>query len=180
MTIPQVRAVVAPSNDLILSSSRDSTAISWIKASDSSFSPAHTFRAGSRFINAVAYLKPTPEAPQGKNMAAGLWTTPHDGAIRRLHRYGRSRLDHKHLEHRANSRGAPVFPTGSLGQCLCFTCRGGWLHHFRVMGQVRPSLFHLPSTKLTLLCKGPPKYGIIFSLCPTSWATRSLCGLWYQ
>ena len=33
------------------------------------FSPAHTFRAGSRFINAVAYLKPTPEAPQGKNMA---------------------------------------------------------------------------------------------------------------
>ena len=68
LTIPQVRAVVAPSDDLILSASRDSTAISWIRGSESSFSPAHTFRAGSRFINAVAYLKPTPEAPQGKNL----------------------------------------------------------------------------------------------------------------
>lgn len=66
-----VRAVVAPSNDLILSSSRDSTAISWIKASDSSFSPAHTFRAGPRYINAVAYLKPTPEAPQGYIVTGG-------------------------------------------------------------------------------------------------------------
>lgn len=66
---PQVRAVVAPSDDLILSASRDSTAISWIRGSESSFSPAHTFRAGPRFVNAVAYLKPTPEAPQGKNMS---------------------------------------------------------------------------------------------------------------
>jgi hypothetical protein len=113
-------------------------------------------------------------------MSAGLRTPPHDGAIRRLHRYGWSRLDHKHLGHRAKSRGAPVFPTGPLGQCLCFTCRGGWLHHLRVMGQVRPSLFHLPSTKLTPLCEGPPKYGPTFNLCPTSLATRSLCGLWYQ
>ena len=69
LTIPQVKAVVAPSDDLILSASRDSTAISWIRGSDSSFSPVHTFRAGPRYINAVAYLKPTPEAPQGKNMS---------------------------------------------------------------------------------------------------------------
>ncbi|KAI0006182.1 WD40-repeat-containing domain protein [Russula compacta] len=60
-----VRAVVAPSDDLILSASRDSTAIAWIKPSGSSFSPAHTFRAGPRFINSVAYLRPTSEAPQG-------------------------------------------------------------------------------------------------------------------
>jgi phospholipase A-2-activating protein len=66
--IPQVRAVVAPSDDLILSASRDSSAIAWIKSSESSFSPTYTFRAGSRFINSVAYLKPTPEAPQGENI----------------------------------------------------------------------------------------------------------------
>jgi hypothetical protein len=113
-------------------------------------------------------------------MSAGLRTPSHDGAIRRLHRYGRSRLDHKYLGHRTKWKGAPVFPTGSLRQCLCFTCRGGRLHHFRVMGQVRPCLFLLPSTKLTPLCEGPPKYGQTFSLCATSWATRSLCGRWYQ
>lgn len=68
LTIPQVRAVVAPSDDLILSASRDSTAISWIKPSGSSFSPAYTFRASSRFVNSVAYLKPTTEAPQGESV----------------------------------------------------------------------------------------------------------------
>jgi hypothetical protein len=113
-------------------------------------------------------------------MSAELRTPIHDGAIRRLHRYGGSRLGHKHLGHRSKSRGAPVFPTGSLGQCLCSTCRGGWLHHFRVVGQVRPSLFHPPSTKLTPLCEGPPKCGLTLSLCATSWATRNLCGRWYQ
>ena len=70
LTTPQVRAVVAPSNDLILSASRDSTAISWIKQSGSSFSPANTFRAGSRFVNSVAYLQPTSEAPQGENVSS--------------------------------------------------------------------------------------------------------------
>jgi len=33
----------------------------------SSFSPANTFRASPRFINSVAYLPPSPEAPQGEN-----------------------------------------------------------------------------------------------------------------
>jgi phospholipase A-2-activating protein len=60
---------VAPSDDLILSASRDSTAISWIKSSGSSFSPANTFRASSRFVNSVAYLKPTTEAPQGESVS---------------------------------------------------------------------------------------------------------------
>jgi len=100
LTISQVRAVVAPSDDLILSASRDSTAISWIKASDSPFSPAHTFRAGSRFINAVAYLKPTPEAQQGKNMSCQPDFAPLMIAACRLHRYRRSRLDHKHMGNR--------------------------------------------------------------------------------
>jgi phospholipase A-2-activating protein len=66
-----VRAVVSPSDNLILSASRDSTAISWIKPSGSSFSPANTFRAGPRFINSVAYLPPTPETPQGYIVTGG-------------------------------------------------------------------------------------------------------------
>ncbi|KAF8274866.1 phospholipase A-2-activating protein [Lactarius quietus] len=66
-----VRAVVSPSDNLILSASRDSTAISWIKPSGFSFSPANTFRAGPRFINSVAYLPPTPEAPQGYIVTGG-------------------------------------------------------------------------------------------------------------
>ncbi|KAI9466370.1 WD40-repeat-containing domain protein [Lactarius psammicola] len=66
-----VRAVVSPSDNLILSASRDSTAISWIKPPESSFSPANTFRASPRFINSVAYLPPTPEAPQGYIVTGG-------------------------------------------------------------------------------------------------------------
>lgn len=68
LTIPQVRAVVAPSDNLILSASRDSTAISWIKPPESSFSPAYSYRTGPRFINSVAYLSPTTEAPQGEDV----------------------------------------------------------------------------------------------------------------
>ncbi|KAI9446298.1 WD40-repeat-containing domain protein [Lactarius indigo] len=66
-----VRAVVSPSDNLILSASRDATAISWIKPSGSSFSPANTFRASPRFINSVAYIPPTPEAPQGYIVTGG-------------------------------------------------------------------------------------------------------------
>ncbi|KAH9043072.1 WD40-repeat-containing domain protein [Lactarius pseudohatsudake] len=66
-----VRAVVSPSDNLILSASRDSSAISWIKPPGSSFSPANTFRASPRFINSVAYIPPTPEAPQGYIVTGG-------------------------------------------------------------------------------------------------------------
>ncbi|KAI0053878.1 PFU-domain-containing protein [Auriscalpium vulgare] len=41
-----VRAVASPTDTLILSASRDSTAISWAKPSDASFSPAAIFTAG--------------------------------------------------------------------------------------------------------------------------------------
>jgi WD40 repeat protein len=86
-TILQVRAIVTPSDSQILSASRDSTAISWIKPSGSSFSPASTFRAGSRYINSVAYLPPTPEAPHGKDhhmltrARTSLNEVPHPGYI---------------------------------------------------------------------------------------------------
>ncbi|KAL4067764.1 WD40-repeat-containing domain protein [Scleroderma yunnanense] len=66
-----VRAVVSPSDDLVLSASRDSTAISWLRQSPSSFTPASVIRAGSRFVNAVAYLPPTTRAPQGYAVVGG-------------------------------------------------------------------------------------------------------------
>ncbi|KIK31055.1 hypothetical protein PISMIDRAFT_26052 [Pisolithus microcarpus 441] len=66
-----VRAVASPSDNLILSASRDSSAISWSRVSPSSFCPASVLRAGSRFVNAVAYLPPTPAAPRGSIVVGG-------------------------------------------------------------------------------------------------------------
>jgi phospholipase A-2-activating protein len=65
-----VRAVAAPTHATVLSASRDSTAICWHRQSTSgaaaSFAPASLLKAGSRYVNAVTYLPPTPDAPQGK------------------------------------------------------------------------------------------------------------------
>ncbi|KAG8963418.1 hypothetical protein FRC03_003007 [Tulasnella sp. 419] len=61
-----VRSVVSPSPTLVLSSSRDSSAIVWTRPDESAtFSPTTVYHPSSRFVNAVAYLQPTPEAPQG-------------------------------------------------------------------------------------------------------------------
>ncbi|EPS96818.1 hypothetical protein FOMPIDRAFT_1038034 [Fomitopsis schrenkii] len=67
-----VRAVAAPTNDLVLSASRDSTAVSWVRNPDSpGFSPAVTLRASSRYINAVTYLPPRPDEPRGYAVTGG-------------------------------------------------------------------------------------------------------------
>ncbi|KAI0672866.1 phospholipase A-2-activating protein [Trametes maxima] len=66
-----VRAVVAPTDDLILSASRDTTAIAWTRTAGSSFTQSTTLHAGSRFINAVAYLPPAPGAPEGYAVTGG-------------------------------------------------------------------------------------------------------------
>ncbi|KAI0780583.1 phospholipase A-2-activating protein [Trametes elegans] len=66
-----VRAVVAPVDDLILSASRDTTAIAWQRTAPSSFTQSTTLQAGSRFINAVAYLPPAPGAPEGYAITGG-------------------------------------------------------------------------------------------------------------
>lgn len=64
----QVRAVASPTDNVVLSASRDSTAIAWIKDSTHSFSPASVFRAGERFVNSVTHLPPTAEAPHGERL----------------------------------------------------------------------------------------------------------------
>lgn len=67
----QVRGVVAPTNDLVLSASRDSTAISWQRSSSSSsFAPESVLRAGSRYVNAVAYIPPSVQNSKGNSLLA--------------------------------------------------------------------------------------------------------------
>ncbi|KAG5638990.1 hypothetical protein H0H81_008211 [Sphagnurus paluster] len=67
-----VRALSSPTNDLILSASRDSTAISWQRLSPNSpFAPVSILRAGSRYVNSVAYISPTPDAPKGYAVTGG-------------------------------------------------------------------------------------------------------------
>ncbi|KAG6853915.1 hypothetical protein C0991_012584 [Blastosporella zonata] len=67
-----VRALSSPTNELILSASRDATAISWQKPSpDAPFAPAAILKAGSRYVNSVAYIPPTPDAPKGYAVTGG-------------------------------------------------------------------------------------------------------------
>lgn len=61
-----VRAVASPSPTLLLSASRDSTAIVWTRPDDkSSWTISETYKASDRFVNAIAYIPPTTEAPKG-------------------------------------------------------------------------------------------------------------------
>ncbi|KAG8681428.1 hypothetical protein FRC08_015642 [Ceratobasidium sp. 394] len=50
-----VRGLVAPTNDLILSVSRDSQAIAWRRDESAQFTPT-SYSAGSRYVNSVTYI----------------------------------------------------------------------------------------------------------------------------
>ncbi|TFK42378.1 WD40-repeat-containing domain protein [Crucibulum laeve] len=67
-----VRALSTPTNDLILSASRDTTAISWQRPSpEAQFKPETVLRAGSRYVNSVTYIPPTPDASKGYAVTGG-------------------------------------------------------------------------------------------------------------
>ncbi|KAI0949929.1 hypothetical protein AcV7_008555 [Taiwanofungus camphoratus] len=67
-----VRAVASPTNELVLSASRDTTAISWTRTSGAStFAQTAVFKAGSRYINAVTYIPPSQDAPSGYAVTGG-------------------------------------------------------------------------------------------------------------
>lgn len=59
-----VRGLVAPSNDLVLSVSRDSLAIAWKREESNNFTPT-TFSAGSRYVNSVTYIPPQRSSGPG-------------------------------------------------------------------------------------------------------------------
>ncbi|KII89092.1 hypothetical protein PLICRDRAFT_40733 [Plicaturopsis crispa FD-325 SS-3] len=67
-----VRALSSPTDELILSASRDTTAISWVRPSPTSpFAPSSLLRAGTRYVNAVAYIPPSADAPKGYAVTGG-------------------------------------------------------------------------------------------------------------
>ncbi|KAF8509690.1 WD40-repeat-containing domain protein [Gautieria morchelliformis] len=66
-----VRAVASPSPNLVLSASRDTTAIAWTRAAPDSSFQATKFPAGSRYVNAVAYLPSSTTTDQGYLVAGG-------------------------------------------------------------------------------------------------------------
>ncbi|TRM58573.1 WD40-repeat-containing domain protein [Schizophyllum amplum] len=67
-----VRALKAPANDIILSASRDTTAICWTRdPSGAAFNPDSVFRPGSAYVNSLAYLPPTSDAPKGYLVTGG-------------------------------------------------------------------------------------------------------------
>ncbi|KAI5832367.1 PFU-domain-containing protein [Schizophyllum commune Tattone D] len=67
-----VRALKAPLNDLILSASRDTTAIAWTRdASGPAFNPDSVFHPGSAYVNSLAYIPPTNDAPKGYLVTGG-------------------------------------------------------------------------------------------------------------
>ncbi|KDQ19766.1 hypothetical protein BOTBODRAFT_27194 [Botryobasidium botryosum FD-172 SS1] len=67
-----VRGVASPSSGLVLSASRDTTAIAWTRPDSSSpFAQSVTYPAGTRYVNAITYIPESQDAPHGYLVAGG-------------------------------------------------------------------------------------------------------------
>ncbi|KAG2185818.1 hypothetical protein INT43_002255 [Umbelopsis isabellina] len=66
-----VRAVVALSNDLVVSAARDKTVRSWNRTQANDFEQQHTYLGHSHYVNALASLPPSPEHPKGLIVSSG-------------------------------------------------------------------------------------------------------------
>ncbi|KAF7329299.1 Phospholipase A-2-activating protein [Mycena kentingensis (nom. inval.)] len=106
------RSLAAPADDLILSASRDSTAIVW-RPQSAGFAQDSVFHPSTRFVNAVAYLPPTPEAPKGYAV-----TGDQDGIIN-VYSLDPAKDDPKYtlLGHSANICGLRTTPGGQIVSC---------------------------------------------------------------
>ncbi|KAJ7073982.1 phospholipase A-2-activating protein [Mycena amicta] len=108
-----VRALSTPADDLILSASRDSTAIVWRANSPAAFTQDSVFHPSTRYVNAVAYLPPSPEAPKGYAV-----TGDQDGIIN-VYSLDVIKDDPKYtlLGHSANVCGLRTTPGGQIVSC---------------------------------------------------------------
>ncbi|KAJ6502007.1 phospholipase A-2-activating protein [Mycena sanguinolenta] len=109
-----VRALSTPTDDLILSASRDSTAIAWRRDSAaSSFTSDSVFHASTRYVNAVTYLPPTPDAPKGYAV-----TGDQDGVIN-VYSLEPTKDDPDYilLGHTNNVCGLRTTPAGNIISC---------------------------------------------------------------
>ncbi|KZP01155.1 phospholipase A-2-activating protein [Calocera viscosa TUFC12733] len=104
-----VRAVLAPSPNHIVSASRDSTAISWLRASvGDTFAPSITYHAGERYVNALAWVPPSKDAPEGLVVTGG------QEAIINLFPPSSSEPSFSLLGHEANVCALHVAPDGTI------------------------------------------------------------------
>jgi hypothetical protein len=149
----QVRALASPTNDLILSASRDSTAILWQKPNPSApFEQERTFRPGSGYVNAVTIVPPTPDAPKGvflaRNHPVQILASENRGGARdpcalliwsacRVCRHRWPRHGYQRLPIGFPTRRAGVYLDRSRTQRLRAEHRFRRDYHLRVMGQVR-------------------------------------------
>ncbi|KAJ6531599.1 phospholipase A-2-activating protein [Mycena vulgaris] len=108
-----VRALSTPADDLILSASRDSTAIVWRRDSAARFASDSVFHASSRYVNAVTYLPPTAEAPKGYAV-----TGDQDGVINVYSlEPAKDDPDYTLLGHTNNVCGLRTTPAGHILSC---------------------------------------------------------------
>ncbi|KAJ7264960.1 WD40-repeat-containing domain protein [Mycena haematopus] len=110
-----VRALSTPADDLILSASRDSTAIVWRRDSAASnFTSDSVFHASTRYVNAVTYLPPTPDAPKAGYAATG----DQDGVINVYSlEPTKDDPDYTLLGHTNNVCGLRTTPAGNIISC---------------------------------------------------------------
>ncbi|KAI9140362.1 WD-40 repeat-containing protein [Paraphysoderma sedebokerense] len=66
-----VKSVIAPNDNLLISASRDKSVRSWIRESPTSFSQLHSFLGHQHFVNALAWIPPSSEYPDGLIVSAG-------------------------------------------------------------------------------------------------------------
>ncbi|KAJ7685609.1 phospholipase A-2-activating protein [Mycena polygramma] len=108
-----VRALSTPADDLILSSSRDSTAIVWRRDPEARFASDSVFHASTRYVNAVTYLPPTTDAPKGYAV-----TGDQDGVINAYSlEPTKDDPDYTLLGHTGNVCGLRTTPAGNIVSC---------------------------------------------------------------
>ncbi|KAJ7633059.1 phospholipase A-2-activating protein [Roridomyces roridus] len=109
-----VRALSTPADDLILSASRDSTAIVWRRdSSTTGFASDSVFHASTRYVNSVTYLPPTADAPKGYAV-----TGDQDGVINVYSlEPTKDDPDYTLLGHTGNVCGLRTTPGGDIISC---------------------------------------------------------------
>ncbi|RUP51817.1 LOW QUALITY PROTEIN: WD40-repeat-containing domain protein [Jimgerdemannia flammicorona] len=58
-----VRAIIAPTNDLLVSAARDKTVRSWTRQAPNAFSQDKTYLGHNHFVNALAFISASAEHP---------------------------------------------------------------------------------------------------------------------
>lgn len=93
----QVRALATPNDNLILSASRDATAVSWSRLTpDSQFKQTATLRPGLHYVNALTYIPASPDAPEGESSLQH-WRGGCQELFARIRGYWRAGWDHLHI-----------------------------------------------------------------------------------